>query len=29
VKDILRTSPAHGVEAYEKWNEEEVALNNK
>lgn len=29
VKDILRTMPATGIEAWEKWAQEEVTLNDK
>lgn len=29
VKDIMRTSPASGLDAWDKWNPEEVAFNNK
>ncbi|KAL8589222.1 hypothetical protein ACOMHN_017024 [Nucella lapillus] len=28
VKDILRTLPSSGIEAWDKWNPEEVSLNN-
>ncbi|KAK7098490.1 cysteine--tRNA ligase, cytoplasmic-like [Littorina saxatilis] len=29
VKDIMRTTPASGIEAWDKWNPEEVAFNNR
>ncbi|XP_076311985.1 cysteine--tRNA ligase, cytoplasmic isoform X3 [Tachypleus tridentatus] len=29
VKSILRTTPAHGIEAFQKWSEQEHQLNDK
>ncbi|XP_013786012.1 cysteine--tRNA ligase, cytoplasmic-like isoform X1 [Limulus polyphemus] len=29
VKNILRTTPAHGIEAFQKWSEQEHQLNDK
>lgn len=29
VKHIMRTTPSHGVEAFQKWNEDEIALNDQ
>ncbi len=28
-KHILRTTPSHGIAAFQKWNEPEVLLNNQ
>ncbi|XP_025084999.1 cysteine--tRNA ligase, cytoplasmic-like [Pomacea canaliculata] len=29
IKDLLRTTPSTGVQAWDKWNQEEMTLNNK
>ena len=28
IKHVMRTTPGHGVEAFKKWNSEEMELNN-